>query len=77
MSDFRKKAIIYHFDHNCFPYFCFLGNVSKYGNHVTLHSRRATNYGSRKKNPVFIKTKGLFGDRGGVSEEKNSFIELI
>ena len=37
----KKKAIIQHFDRNGFPYFCFLGNVSKYGNHVTLDSKQA------------------------------------
>ena len=84
MSDFRKKAIIQYFDHNGCPYFCFLGNVSKYGNHVTLGGKRAHQLSDdllaaeEKKNTQFLlKLRGFLDIGGGASKEQNSFIEFI
>ena len=89
MSDFRKKAIIQYFDHNGCPYFCFLGNVSKYGNHVTLGGKRAHQLSDdllaaeekknkqKKKQQFLLKLRGFLDIGDGASKEKNSFIEFI
>ena len=61
------------------------GNVSKYGNHVTLGSKRVHKLSDellaaeeKKIYPFFIKTEGRFGHRGwGQQGKKNSFIEFI